>query len=160
MREIMHNPSLAASRNDIPRTSTFMRNYNTFTNHSIQNLPKRILIVDDEPYNIRGLTVQISQMGIDGISHIIDKAFNGWEALNLVKQGNERDNDRYCYGLIFMDCSMPVMDGYKASDEIRNYARLNRLSQPCIIACTGHTEEEFIEKAWRHQMDEVVGKPT
>ncbi len=28
-----------------------------------------------------------------------------------------------------------------------------------IVACTGHTEEEFIQKAWRHQMDEVVGKP-
>ena len=65
------------SRNFIPRTSSFIRNYNTFTNHSIQHLPKRILIVDDEPYNIRGLTVQISQMGIEGISHIIDKAFNG-----------------------------------------------------------------------------------
>ena len=28
-----------------------------------------------------------------------------------------------------------------------------------IIACTGHTEEEFIQKAWRHEMDEVVAKP-
>ena len=28
-----------------------------------------------------------------------------------------------------------------------------------IVACTGHTEEEFIQKAWRHQMDEVVCKP-
>ena len=28
-----------------------------------------------------------------------------------------------------------------------------------IIACTGHTEPEYIEKAWRHEMDEVVAKP-
>jgi hypothetical protein len=28
-----------------------------------------------------------------------------------------------------------------------------------IVACTGHTENEFIKKAWRHQMDEVVPKP-
>ena len=34
------------------------------------------------------------------------------------------------------------------------------MPQPVIIACTGHTEEEFIQKAWRHNMDEVVGKPT
>jgi len=29
-----------------------------------------------------------------------------------------------------------------------------------IVACTGHTEIEFIKKAWRHQMDEVISKPT
>jgi len=29
-----------------------------------------------------------------------------------------------------------------------------------IVACTGHTEEEYIQKAWRHQMDEVLPKPT
>ena len=29
-----------------------------------------------------------------------------------------------------------------------------------IVACTGHTEDEYIQKAWRYQMDEVVPKPT
>ena len=28
-----------------------------------------------------------------------------------------------------------------------------------IIACTGHTEDEYINKAWRYQMDEVLPKP-
>ena len=28
-----------------------------------------------------------------------------------------------------------------------------------VVACTGHTEEEYIQKAWRHEMDEVVAKP-
>lgn len=28
-----------------------------------------------------------------------------------------------------------------------------------IVACTGHTESEFIRKAWKHNMDEVVEKP-
>ena len=28
-----------------------------------------------------------------------------------------------------------------------------------IIACTGHTENEYILKAWKHQMDEVLPKP-
>ena len=28
-----------------------------------------------------------------------------------------------------------------------------------IVACTGHTENEYIKKAWNHQMDEVVAKP-
>ena len=28
-----------------------------------------------------------------------------------------------------------------------------------IIACTGHTEPEYIQKAFDHEMDEVVAKP-
>jgi CheY-like chemotaxis protein len=29
-----------------------------------------------------------------------------------------------------------------------------------IVACTGHTEDEYINKAFTHQMDEVIPKPT
>ena len=28
-----------------------------------------------------------------------------------------------------------------------------------IIACTGHTEPEYMKKAWTHEMDEIVIKP-
>ena len=28
-----------------------------------------------------------------------------------------------------------------------------------IVACTGHVEEEYIKKAWTHEIDEVVPKP-
>ena len=28
-----------------------------------------------------------------------------------------------------------------------------------VVACTGHIEEEYIKKAWAHQMDEVMAKP-
>lgn len=28
-----------------------------------------------------------------------------------------------------------------------------------IIACTGHTESEYMKKAWDCEMDEVVAKP-
>ena len=59
-----------------------------------------------------------------------------------------------------MDCSMPIMNGYDASDEIRAFVRKNNYLQPMIIACTGHTENEYIKKAWIHQMDEVLPKPT
>ena len=54
---------------------------------------------------------------------------------------------------------MPVMDGYEAAIKIRQYMASKELSQPVIIACTGHTEQEFIEKAWRSEMNEVLSKP-
>ena len=43
-----------------------------------------------------------------------------------------------------MDCSMPIMDGYESCDQIRKFLRVKNLPQPMIVACTGHTEEEFI----------------
>ena len=28
-----------------------------------------------------------------------------------------------------------------------------------IVACTGHSEPEYVKKAWRYEMDELVPKP-
>ncbi len=47
-----------------------------------------------------------------------------------------------------MDLSMPVMDGFEATKQMRKFIRGKGLNQPMIVACTGHTEEEFINKAW------------
>ena len=58
-----------------------------------------------------------------------------------------------------MDLSMPILDGFKATEKIRQYQRKKKQHQPMIIACTGHTEEEYIRKAWRYQFDEVIPKP-
>ena len=55
------------------------------------------------------------------INLIIDQATNGMEAFKAVKLATEKK--QYEYGLIFMDCSMPILDGYEASDRIRHYLR-------------------------------------
>ena len=49
---------------------------------------------------------------------ILDQASNGQEALDIVRD-KLSINSSNSYGLIFMDCSMPIMDGYKSSKEIR-----------------------------------------
>lgn len=54
---------------------------------------------------------------------------------------------------------MPVMDGYEATSEIREFYRQNQVMQPMIVACTGHVEEQFIMKAWMHEIDEILPKP-
>ena len=119
---------------------------------------RRILLVDDEPYNLMGLKVIIGALDTGNVlSMIIDQATNGLEAYKAVKKAHL--DKSYEYGLIFMDCSMPILDGYEASDKIREYLRSHYELQPMIVACTGHTENEYLKKAWRHQMDEVVPKP-
>ena len=54
---------------------------------------------------------------------------------------------------------MPHMDGYEATLKIRKHCEMHRYNQPYVIACTGHTEEQYIQKAWNHLMDEIVAKP-
>jgi len=46
-------------------------------------------------------------------------------AVEMVRKGLERND--FSYGLIFMDCSMPIMNGYEAADLIREFARKNHL---------------------------------
>ena len=89
---------------------------------------------------------------------MIDKANNGLEALKLVKKAFHEGT--YSYGLVLMDCSMPIMNGFEATDLIRAFIRSHSIHQPMIVACTGHTEDEYIKKAWRYQMDEVIPKPS
>ena len=85
------------------------------------NNNRRIIIVDDEPYNILGLQIIIQLSGFKDIEKLIDKANNGQEALDLVKSSYEKKN--HSYGLIFMDCSMPVINGYDASEAIRLFIK-------------------------------------
>ena len=113
---------------------------------------RRILIVDDEPYNLMGLRVLFNAADEgQGINDIVDQAKDGAEALEAVS--NARG---FQYGLVIMDCSMPIMDGYQAAMKIRE---LDHIEQPKIIACTGHSEPEYIKKAFRHHYDELVEKP-
>ena len=99
----------------------------------------------------------LNNLGIKGLGSTVDRAYNGLEGLNKVKDSFMEGN--HIYGLIITDISMPVMDGYEASREIREFYQCNQVPQPMIIACTGHVEEQYIKKAWIHQIDEVLPKP-
>ncbi len=78
-----------------------------------------ILVVDDNVFNIMTLqTILESSLKIKS-----DKALNGKIAVDMVaKRILENENEpcrcsrkRVNYKLIFMDCNMPVMDGFQAT---------------------------------------------
>ena len=60
------------------------------------------------------------------LSKLVDQASNGQEALDIVKESLLLEQG-YSYGIIFMDCSMPIMDGYTSSKEIRKFYHENRI---------------------------------
>ena len=62
------------------------------------------------------------------------------------------------YSLIFMDLSMPIMDGYEATMKLRDLHKDDQV-QPKVIAVSGHVDTQYVEKAWRYDLDEFVLKP-
>jgi CheY-like chemotaxis protein len=78
-----------------------------------------------------------------------DVANNGAEAL-------ERFHAKR-YGLLLMDCQMPVMDGFQATASIRNFE--NGSHHTPIIAVTAHSMLGYREKCLAAGMDDYISKP-
>jgi CheY-like chemotaxis protein len=59
-----------------------------------------------------------------------------------------------------MDCNMPVMDGYRASQEITNLCTQHHLEVPYIVALTAHvSSKEIDDRCKQHGMRECFNKP-
>ena len=105
----------------------------SFRSLSLNN-NKRILIVDDEPYNLIAMKIVLESaelkllqkvFGNDvfsktkgKITDIIDQAINGLDAFETFEASTKTG---YSYGMIITDCSMPIMDGYESTAKIRKY---------------------------------------
>lgn len=77
----------------------------------------KILIVDDEQFNINSIKIILEYQGcIGNIDCITDFALNGAEALQMVKTNVSENNFMWCdYNLIITDINMPFMDGITMS---------------------------------------------
>ncbi len=104
-----------------------------------------ILIVEDNKINQLVVAKMLNDKGIQTVT-----ADNGAEALQEVKMHN--------FDLILMDIQMPIMDGYKATSEIRAMED-NAKSDVPIIALTASAFLSELEKAKLFGMNEHVGKP-
>jgi CheY-like chemotaxis protein len=86
---------------------------------------------------------------IERIGYRADSAENGAGALACL---SHRD-----YDLILMDCQMPTMDGYEATQEIRR-CQGQRGHIP-IIAVTANSMEGDKERCLQAGMDDYIAKP-
>jgi two-component system, cell cycle response regulator DivK len=103
---------------------------------------KKILVVEDVDFN-RDLLVQL----LEGDYEVIE-AVNGQEGVELAER--ERPD------LILMDLSLPVMDGWEATRQLK--ANDNLRSIP-VIALTAHAMKGDEEKALAAGCDDYLVKP-
>ncbi|WP_437612075.1 ATP-binding protein [Sorangium sp. So ce834] len=104
-----------------------------------------VLVVDDNEINRYVAMEQVEQLGLR-----VETASNGLEALECVKQKQ--------YVAVLMDCQMPVMDGYTATQKIREWeSGIGR--HTVIIALTAHALVGERDRVLAAGMDDYLAKP-
>jgi len=103
-----------------------------------------ILVVDDEPVNIKLVESVLKGFGYTSISATTDPR----EVLNIC-----RDND---IDLILLDLNMPYMDGYQVMDQLKK--ELDK-SVPPVLILTAQSSREFKNRAFESGAKDYVTKP-
>jgi signal transduction histidine kinase/CheY-like chemotaxis protein len=106
----------------------------------------QVLVVEDNKVNQRVAVARLQKMGF-----LVDVADHGEQALTMVSMCH--------YDLIFMDCQMPIMDGFEATRRIRALENKGRISHIPIIAMTAHVMNEDKVKCFDAGMDDFLRKP-
>ena len=111
-------------------------------------------IIKTDFENICVLVVEDNEINQSLIKHL----FKSWQLdFDLATNGKEAIDKLILkkYNLILMDIQMPEMDGYTATQEIRNKLK----SDIPIIAMTAHALEGEREKCLSYGMNEYISKP-
>lgn len=133
---------------DLPKTSHAisppqfeMMNINGYNSHFQR--PIRILLVDDQLDNLTMLQDLLVPLGFE-----VKKALNGRQALRLALE--------FQPDLILMDLVMPEMDGYEATQKIRQNGRLHHIP---IIAISANVFEQVKQKSLLAGCNDYIEKP-
>jgi len=108
------------------------------------SLPSSVLLVDDNLVNLKVASAMLNRLGLE-----VETAADGQEA---VEKASAK-----VYPIIFMDCQMPVMDGFDATRNIRQLS--GEHGTPLIIAITANAMEGDRELCLAAGMDEYITKP-
>ncbi|MBC7404507.1 MAG: response regulator [Cytophaga sp.] len=117
------------------------------TRHSLRENRKKLhlLLAEDNLVN-QTLAVRL----LEKLGHTVSVAHNGVEAVQQWQAG--------VFDAILMDVDMPVMNGYEATQKIREHERLSN-QHISIIAMTAHAMQGVREICIQNGMDAYLSKP-
>lgn len=105
----------------------------------------RVLLVEDYEINQKVALRMLKKLGIEA-----DLARNGQEACDALEQDH--------YDLVLMDCEMPILDGFEATERIRRRER-EGADNVTIIAMTAHKGADEERRCREVGMDGFLEKP-
>ncbi|BAP14503.1 sensor histidine kinase/response regulator [Alcanivorax sp. NBRC 101098] len=109
----------------------------------------KVIVAEDNAVNQLVIDSILKSLGIHATL-----VSDGEQALELVRN---RPNH---WDIIFMDCEMPIMDGYQASREIRALEAEHEAQPHCwIIALSAHATGDYVQKARDAGVDDYLSKP-
>jgi CheY-like chemotaxis protein len=149
LRNLLESDSLQGFHEDaqIAGTPKKKQGKETKTGKSKAGNGKQILVAEDQIINRKIVMQLLAKKGYDA------KAVeNGKLALQAVQENPE------AYSLILMDVQMPEMDGFEATEKIREFEKEKGLHIP-IIAMTAHAMKGDKEKCLAAGMDYYISKP-
>ncbi len=111
----------------------------------LRGLDLRLLVAEDSQVNVDVLVAMLEDLGVG-----VDLAMTGREAVDRFAANH--------YDLVFMDCQMPIMDGYEATARIREMEQDPGGHVP-VIALTANALKGDREKALAAGMDDYLAKP-
>gem|GEM_PF-3126186 len=111
-----------------------------------QRHPLRVVVAEDNVVNRKLMEQLLRRLGYEA-----DFACNGLECIALLGQGG--------YDIVLMDCQMPELDGYEATQQIRAGAGGPAHRAIRIVALTAHAMAGDREKCLAVGMDDYLTKP-
>ena len=106
----------------------------------------RVLIAEDNHLSQKVIRGMLGKLGVNATV-----VANGREVVEEVSR-----ND---YDMVLMDCDMPFMDGYAATQAIREWEKFTGRRAIPILALTAHILDEHKEKSRLSGMNEHLSKP-
>ncbi|MFS2159930.1 response regulator [Pseudomonas sp. Pseusp122] len=106
----------------------------------------RILVAEDNSISTKVIRGMLGKLNLNP-----DTASNGEEALRAMKAQR--------YDLVLMDCEMPILDGFSATEQLRAWEVGNQRVRTPVVALTAHILTEHKERARQAGMDGHMAKP-
>ena len=114
--------------------------------NTVRQTPLHILVAEDNQVNQKLLQHLLARLGYEA-----EFVSNGIECLEMLNRGN--------YDIVLMDCQMPEMDGYEATQRVRAGDGGERHRAVRIIALTAHAMAGDRDKCLAAGMDDYLTKP-
>jgi two-component system cell cycle response regulator len=111
--------------------------------NTINEYQPKILVVDDEPKNVKLLAAILSRYRFEVLT-----AYNGQEAIDITQQKSP--------DIILLDIMMPVMNGYQVIEKLKSDPLTERIPVILITALDG---EEVKLKGQKLGAEEILKKP-